>query len=112
MQIDYKQRNHICAVIYVGFLEKQVLIQNPTDDVLDRAFDVIEEPTWKDIEQFLLSRCFPQSRGYAKAILQNLGVQGYDPLEIAVATGGQTAKENMYLIFKTYPQEVSTYAKN
>lgn len=112
MQIDYKQRNHICAVIYVGFLEKQVLIQNPTDDVLDRAFDVIEEPTWKDFEQFLLSRCFPQSRGYAKAILQNLDVQSCDPLEIAEATGGRTVEDNMYLIFKTYPQEVSTYAKN
>ena len=112
MQIDYKQRNHICTVIYVGFLEKQVLIQNPTDDVLDRAFGVIEEPTWKDFEQFLLSRCFPQSRGYAKAILQNLDVQSCDPLEIAEATGGRTAEDNMYLIFKTYPQEVSTYAKN
>lgn len=112
MRIDYKQRNRICTVIYVDFLEKQILIQNRTDDVLDRAFGVIEEPTWKDFEQFLLSRCFPQSRGYAKAILQNLGVQSYDPLEIAEVTGGRTAEDNMYLTFKNYPREVNTYAKN
>ena len=80
--------------------------------MLDRAFGVIEEPTRKDFEQFLLSRCFPQSRGYVKAIFQNLGVQSYDPLEIAEATGGRTAEDNMYLTFMTYPREVSTYVKN
>lgn len=106
MRIDYKRGNRICTVIYVDFLAEQVLIRNCTDDLLDRAFGVIERPTWTDFEQFLISRCFPKSRGYAKAILQNLGVNGYDPLAIAEATGGRTAEDNMYLTFKHYPREV------
>lgn len=112
MRIDYKRGTRICALIYVDFLEKQVLIQNRTDDMLGRAFGVMEDPTWKDFEQFLLSRCFPQSRGHAKAILQNFGIQSYDPLEIAEATGGRTAEDNMHLTFKNYPREVGAYAKN
>lgn len=112
MRIEYKQGNRICTVIYVDFLEEQILIQNRTEDALNRAFGVIERPTWKDFEQFLISRCFPKSRGYAKAILQNLGVNGYDPLEIAEATGGRTAEDNMYLTFRNYPREAMTHAKH
>lgn len=110
MRIDYKHGRRVCTVIYVDFLAEQILIQNRTDDLLDRAFGTVETPTWEDFEQFLLSRCFPKSRGHVKPILKNLDISQYDPLAIVEATGGRTAEDDMYLTFKNYPKEAKAYA--
>lgn len=107
MRLDFKLGTRVCTVIYVDFLHERIKIQNRTDDVLNRAFGVNEEPNWQDFESFLLSRCFPKSRGYAKQILRGLGVSGYDSLGIVEATGGRTAEDNMYLTVRSYPKEVS-----
>lgn len=111
MRIDFRLGKKTCTVIYVDFGREQIAIQNRTDDLLHRAFGVNEVPTWSDFELFLESRCFPRSRGYAKQIVQGLGLMGgYDPLEIAEATGGRTAEDEMYLTFRTYPKEVQRNA--
>lgn len=111
MRIDFRLGKKTCTVIYVDFGREQIAIQNRTDDLLHRAFGVNEVPTWSDFELFLESRCFPKSRGYAKQIVQGLGLMGsYDPLEIAEATGGRTAEDEMYLTFRTYPKEVQRNA--
>lgn len=111
MRIDFRLGKKTCTVIYVDFGQEQIAIQNRTDDLLHRAFGVNEVPTWSDFELFLESRCFPKSRGYAKQIVQGLGLMGgYDPLEIAEATGGRTAEDEMYLTFRTYPKEVQRNA--
>lgn len=112
MRIDFKRGPQICTVIYVDFAREQIAIQNRTDDLLSRAFGVVETPTWQDFQDFLCSRCFPESRGYAKQILRGLGVNGYDPLEIAETTGGRTAEDNMYLTFRSYPREDTAYETN
>ncbi len=107
MRIDFRLKDKTCTVIYVDFGHEVIEIQNRTDDVLHRAFGINEHPTWNDFEQFLEARCFPRSRGYAKMILRGLGVNGYDPLEIAEATGGRTAEDDMYLTFRSLPKEVT-----
>lgn len=109
MRIDYKLGRQVCTVIYVNFEKGEIVIQNRTEDILNRAFGANTAPTWQDFEQFLVSRCFPENRGYAKQILQNLGIGSYDPLAIAEATSGKTAEDNMYLIFRVYPKEDATY---
>ena len=44
-------------------------------------------------------------------IMAGLGLRGgYDPLEIAEATGGRTAEDDMYLTFRTFPKEVQLNA--
>ena len=111
MRIDFRLGKKTCTVIYVDFGREQIAIQNRTDDPLHRAFGVNEAPTWSDFELFLESRCFPKSRRYAKQIVESLGlVGGYDPLEIAEATGGRTAEDEMYLTFRTFPKEVQRNA--
>ena len=111
MRIDFRLGKKTCTVIYVDFGREQIAIQNRTDDLLHRAFGVNEVPTWSDFELFLESRCFPKSRGNANQIVQGLGLMGgYDPLEIAEATGGRTAEDEMYLTFRTYPKEVQRNA--
>ena len=111
MRIDFRLGKKTCTVIYVDFGRERIAIQNRTDDLLHRAFGVNEAPTWSDFELFLESRCFPRSRKYAKQIVDGLGLMGgYDPLEIAEATGGRTAEDDMYLTFHTYPKEVQRNA--
>ena len=112
LRIDFKRGTQICTVIYVDFAREQIAIQNRTDDLLSRAFGAVEAPTWQDFQDFLRSRCFPESRGYLKQILRGLGVNGYDPLEIAEATNGRTAEDDMYMTFRSRSGEGTVYEKN
>lgn len=94
-----------CTLIDVDFLHEKIYIQNRTDDLLHRAFGVLEEPTWADFEVFLQSRCFPPTRGGLKAELKALGLTDYDPLQILEKTHGRTAEDALWLKFQYTPLE-------
>ena len=66
---------------------------------MKRAFGVNENPTWEDFESFLEERCFPNSRAMKKTILQRIGVDSYDPLQILEMNKGRTAEDNQYINF-------------
>lgn len=102
LQIKYMYGNKICTLIYVNFADEIVKIENRTDDILHKAFGIIENPTWKDFEYFLNDRCFPKSRYDAKNILRNLQIDSYDTLQIVEKTEGRMAEDNMHLKFKYY----------
>ena len=104
MRIEFRKGTRICTVIYVDFLDEKVVVQNRTSDIFDRAFGVVENPTWEDFQEFLTSRCFPRTRSHVKDILRGIGIDSYDPLAIAEVTGGRTAEDDMYMTFKTYPK--------
>ena len=99
MRMNFMLRQKVCTEIYVDFLNKKINIINRTNDVLCRAFGVIENPTWEDFEYFLKERCFPESRGNKKAILSSLGIDHFDPLQIVEATKGKMAEDNHYISF-------------
>lgn len=44
MRLTYMFRRQPCTVIDVNFLDRKVVIQNKTDDILHRAFGVIKGP--------------------------------------------------------------------
>ena len=104
MRLTYMFRRQPCTVIDVNFLDRKVVIQNKTDDILHRAFGVIEDPTWNDFENFLRDRCFPQTRGNYKELLQDMGLTDYDPLQIAEKTKGRLADDEMWLRFRYLPK--------
>ena len=112
MRLTYMFRRQPCTVIDVDFLDRKVVIQNKTDDILHRAFGVIEDPTWNDFENFLRDRCFPQTRGNCKELLREMGLTDYDPLQIAEKTKGRLADDEMWLRFRYLPkrEEVVGYA--
>ena len=103
LRITYMYHQHPCTVIDVDFLNQRVIVQNKTKDILHRAFGVVEHPTWDDFELFLKDRCFPSTRGDAKAILKDLQLTSYDPLQIAEKTKGRTAEDDMWMKFHYYP---------
>lgn len=104
MRITYMFRRQPCTVIDVDFLNQKVVIQNKTDDILHRAFGVLEHPAWNDFERFLRDRCFPQTRGNCKELLQEMELTDYDPLQIVEKTKGRLADDEMWLRFRYLPK--------
>ena len=50
MRMIYMFKQHPCTVIDIDFLKQKIYIQNKTDDIIHRAFGVVENPTWDDFE--------------------------------------------------------------
>ena len=99
MRLDFMFKQKVCTEIYVDFEHKQIKIINRTNDIMKRAFGVKENPTWEDFESFLEARCFPNSRAMKKTILQRIGVDSYDTLQILELNKGRTAEDNQYINF-------------
>ncbi len=99
LRINYMLKQKVCTEIYVDFFNEKIKIINRTNDVLLRAFGSTENPTWEDFEYFLRERCFPEDRGNKKEILNALGVDHFDPLQIIEATKGRMAEDNQYINF-------------
>lgn len=97
MRMIFMNREEECTLIDVDFLHKKVYIRNKTDDILHRAFGVLEQPMWSDFEDFLESRCFPATRANLKLVLRDLGLSYYDPLQIIEKTGGKMAEDYQWL---------------
>ncbi len=112
LRMTYMHGQNPCTIIDVDFLNEKVAIKNRTDDILHRAFGVVENPTWKQFEEFLEDRCFPRTRGNIKSILRDLNLDSYDPLQIVEKTKGRTADDNLWLKFKYYPQRRELNASN
>ena len=99
MRLDFMFKQKVCTEIYVDFEHKQIKIINRTNDIMKRAFGVNENPTWEDFESFLEERCFPNSRAMKKTIMQRIGVDSYDTLQILELNKGRTAEDNQYINF-------------
>lgn len=112
LRMTYMHGQNPCTIIDVDFLNERVTIKNRTDDILYRAFGVVENPTWQQFQEFLEDRCFPKTRGNMKAILKELNIDSYDPLQIVERTRGRTADDNLWLKFKYFPQRRDVNASN
>lgn len=112
LRMTYMHGQNPCTIIDVDFMNEKVMIKNRTDDILYRAFGVVENPTWQQFQEFLEDRCFPKTRGNMKAVLKELGIDSYDPLQIVERTRGRTADDNLWLKFKYFPQRRDMNASN
>lgn len=96
-ELDYMHGDTLVTKIYVDFKEEKIRIENYSDDLIDRAFGCIEEPTWEDFEMFLEERCFPRTRDKMKSILRDIGVDTYDPWQIIQVTEGRMAEDRHWI---------------
>ena len=71
---------------------------NYTEQILLRAFGVIENPDWKDFEYFLEDRCFPRTRDHANEILREMNLPFYDPLLIVEKTQGRMEGDHQWIM--------------
>ena len=104
LRMTYMNGRKPCTIIDVDFLNEKIAIKNRTDDMLHRAFGVVEEPTWEHFEEFLADRCFPETRGNLKAILKELNIGSYDKLQILEKTKGKTSDDDLWIKFKYFPK--------
>ena len=85
MRMNFMCLEELCTVIDVDFMHKKIYIENKTDDILHRAFGIVE------------SRCFPRTRAHVKEILRSMGLDSYDPLQIIEKTGGRMAEDKQWI---------------
>ena len=112
LRMTYMYGPNPCTIIDVDFLNEKVKIKNRTDNILHRAFGVVEQPNWQQFQDFLEDRCFPKTRGNIKAILRDLNLDSYDVLQIVEKTKGKTADDKFWLKFKYFPQRRDINASN
>ncbi|MBR5974368.1 MAG: helix-turn-helix domain-containing protein [Clostridiales bacterium] len=93
LRLWYMYEDTVCTVIDVDEPRRIVRIRNYIDDPLFRAFGKNTEPSFEDYEEFLKSRCFPESRDKIKLELDRLGIPFYDPIMIIEKTEGRMADD-------------------
>ena len=79
---------------FIWFNKQKVKIKNYTDKIMFRAFGVVETPNYNQYQEFLKSRCFPESRDKMKLILKDLGLPFYDPIMIIEKPEGRMAEDD------------------
>lgn len=97
MRMEFMCGENCCSVILVNTKEEKIAVVNETDDLLHRAFGIKAKPTWTDFEEFLESRCFPETRMDLEDLLEDLDLEEYEPLAIVERTEGRMAEDFQWI---------------
>lgn len=97
LRLWYMFKNEVCTIIDVDEKNQVIELHNYTKHNLFRAFGVNLEPTYEDYEEFLRSRCFPESRDKLKLVLNDLDLPFYDPMLIIEKTQGRMAEDDFWI---------------
>lgn len=98
MHVLYVMLKDKCiATIEYDYSSKKVYVDNYISDPIFLPFGIKKNPTIKDLEDYLESRCFPRERANRKELLQELGLQCYDPIAIIRKTHGVMYGDKVWL---------------
>ena len=97
IRMDYMNEDECCSRLLVSFRNRKVVVENGTDIPFHRAFGMKAKPTWKDFEEFLEERCMPRTRDRLRLVLEDIGVDSYDPMAIIEKTQGRMAEDRQWL---------------
>ena len=97
VKYEYFDKDCLCSTIICDFTDKMLRAENHTDQILKTAFGSMDKPTWNDFVDFLEERCVPKSRENISIILQEMGLQEYDPIRIVEKTQGRMAEDAQWL---------------
>jgi len=98
LRLWYMYKDKKCTLIDVDELNKKVSIRNYVPSIMYRAFGNNDRPGYDDYEEFLKSRCFPESRDKIKIELEALGIPFYDPFMIIEKTEGRMAEDDFWIL--------------
>ena len=90
----------------IDLLEEKVKIKNYANNIMYRAFGKNDNPTFSDYEEFLKSRCFPETRDKLKLVLEDLNLPFYDPFLIIKKTEGRMAEDDFWI--RIFEQDIVT----
>ena len=97
VRLWYMYKQNACTLIDVNEMKREVYIKNYTDNIMFRAFGTEENPNFEMYEEFLKTRCFPESRDKMKLILRDLELPFYDPMMIIEKTQGRMAEDDFWI---------------
>ena len=100
LRLWYMCKDMPCTLIDVDERNRKIRIQNYMDNCMMKAFGVKEHPTFDDYEEFLKSRCFPETRDKMKLVLKELDLPFYDPLMIIEKTKGRMAEDDFWVLIE------------
>ena len=95
--IEFYNSDILCTKICADYTEKNLAIENYTDNFVKTAFGKNKAPSWQDFENFLEERCIPRSRSGLREYLETIGVEEYNPLEIIKKTKGRMAEDDQWI---------------
>lgn len=97
LRIYYYDGDNLCAIIDCDYRNEIVKVKNYVDNIYYKPFGRNDNPTIKDFDEFLESRCVPKERADLKLYLREIGVPFYDPLMIIEKTQGRCNEDNFSL---------------
>ena len=95
--LEFYNGNALCTKICADFTDKDISVENYTDNLVKTAFGKNEVPLWQNFENFLEERCIPRSRSGLREYLETIGVEEYNPLEIIKKTQGRMAEDDQWI---------------
>lgn len=98
LRLWYMYKNKKCTLIDVDELNQKVFIKNYVSNIMYCAFGNNLNPNYEDYEEFLKSRCFPETRDKMKIELEALNIPFYDPMLIIEKTGGHMAEDDFWIM--------------
>lgn len=97
LRMQYMYKNEICTIIDIDELNRDIIIKNYCKNIMFRAFGGNDNPSYEDYQDFIKSRCFPETRDKLKLVLKDLGIPFYDPLLIIEKTEGRMAEDDFWI---------------
>lgn len=97
IRLKYMYNQKLCTLIDVNEAKQEIKVYNYTKNIMFRAFGSIENPTFNDYQEFLKSRCFPETRDKLKLILEDLNLPFYDPFLIIQKTQGRMSEDDFWI---------------
>lgn len=97
IRLWYMYGQNVCTIIDVNELKQEVQVTNYAENIMFRAFGAEENPDYQAYQEFLRSRCFPESRDKMKLILRDLDLPFYDPFMIIEKTEGRMAEDDFWI---------------
>lgn len=96
----YMYKNRKCTLIDVDEVRQLVKIKNYTENIMFQAFGSNLTPDYIAYQEFLKSRCFPETRDKLKLVLKDLNIPFYDPYLIIQKTEGRMAEDDFWILIE------------
>lgn len=96
----YMYKNRRCTMIDVDEVRQLVRIKNYTENIMFQAFGSNSNPDFAEYQEFLKSRCFPETRDKIKLVLKDLDIPFYDPYLIIQKTEGRMAEDDFWILIE------------
>lgn len=98
LRIWYMYKDKKCTLIEADEINRKIFIKNYAENIFFRAFGANNNPSYEDYEEFLKSRCFPETRDKMKIQLDALGLPFYDPMLIIDKTKGRMSEDDFWIM--------------